>query len=886
MWQNDRVRPRSSASGETTAPLKKRSKRKVVDDESNAITLPIVPNQVSQDATKDVVIQDVKKKRSRRSARRLEVDTNKIDIWDALGDTQVNMSFKDWIAIDKQAAKDLCDGIRFIHGRKSRTTTTATTMSNLPVATQVNAVNLVEPDEDDDGDDEQEEHEEDEEWDELHDGESDSESYLFDSEFEDEDDNGYHSDTSITQYPYSPESMGAARPFAVQVDINGHVVEAIADTGASVSVISKPLAKRLQLPINQDLMSIQQLDERDTKPNGVCVNVPVRIGGKLRREHCSVLERHSDLLLLGLPWLRAYNIKIDPTSLTLSVPTLSGKDTVVVHGYSHKPLERKPSSSTPQVFMLQLVEHSTSRDTHETPSKVFATALAPEMKVDWYDGGSSEGGMSQEGESEEKEKSERNEEGGKKKRKEEKETKEDKEEPPEQVKSLLEKYRSCFVEHAGLGSVNVLAHEIKTTTETPVKSKPYRLTWTEETQLRKELDHLLELGLIRPSKGEWTSPVLFVGKKDGSLRLCVDYRRLNKITVKDHFPLPFIDELVDSMGGARYFSTLDAASGYWQVPMHEDSIRKTGFVTKYGVFDWCVLPFGLSTAPATFQRLMARILQPLLGKCVHVFIDDIIVYSRTLEEHVHHLEQVFEICKEANLRIKLAKCSFASDNVEYLGHRITKDGLKPTDRNVKKVLDMAAPSSKSEVRSFLGMVGYYRRFIPDFANKAHPIQQLTRVKSDFIWGTQQEEAFEALKNALVHPPVLAYPDPTKVQILTTDASGKGIGAILSQSADGSSEGEQVIAYASRALRGAETRYATTHVEALAIVAGMYHFRHYLRGRKFVLYTDHSALIYILNNPTPSPKISRWSAATMEYDFVAKHRKGEDNPADALSRLVR
>lgn len=379
--------------------------------------------------------------------------------------------------------------------------------------------------------------------------------------------------------------------------------------------------------------------------------------------------------------------------------------------------------------------------------------------------------------------------------------------------------------------------------------------------------------------------MVFVAKKDGSLRLCVDYRRLNKITVKDHFPLPFIDELVDAMGGARYFSTLDAASGYWQVPMHEDSIRKAGFVTKYSVFDWCILPFGLTTAAATFQRLMTRILQPLLGTCVHVFIDDIIVYSRTMEEHVAHLEQVFHICKEANLRIKLSKCTFASSSVEYLGHQITSDGLMPTDRNVRKVLDMANSKNQSDVRAFLGMVGYYRGFIPDFADKAYAIQKLTRDKIDFNWGEEQEAAFMVLKEALVKPPVLAYPDPTKVQILTTDASGKGIGAILSQSVHGSSEGEQVIAYASRALRDVETRYSTTHVEALAIVAGMYHFRHYLGRRKFVVYTDHSALTYILNNPTPSPKVSRCSAATMEYDFTIKHRKREDNPADELSRLV-
>ncbi|CDH61240.1 hypothetical protein RO3G_10233 [Lichtheimia corymbifera JMRC:FSU:9682] len=532
VWQNGRVRPRSSASGEVAVPLKKRSKRVLVDDEANAITLPVSQNNVLHNSSEDVTMKEAKKKRARKPARRLEVEANKVNIWDALGDTQVNMSLKDWLAIDKQAAKDLCDEIRFIHGRKPRNNA-----SKQPVATQVNAVNLVEQDgeESDESEDEEEveeDEEEKEEWDELggEGDESDSELYLFESEFEDEDQDGYHSDTSITQYPYNPESMGAARPFAVQVNINGESVEAIADTGASVSVISKPLAKRLHLPINKDLMSIQQLDERDTKPNGVCVNVPVEIGGKLRREHCSVLDRQSDLLLLGLPWMRAYGIKIDPTSLTLSIPSQESKSDVVVQGYAHqKPTEgggKRVSAKTPQVFMLQMVKQNTSHDVHEIPNKVVAAALGGEMRVNWYEDADSEGGMSQEGESEVKKK-------------------EKEKEVPKEVKGLLEKYRDCFVEHAGLGRVNVVSHEIKTVTETPIKSKPYRLTWTEEAQLRKELDHLLELGLIKPSQGEWTSPVLFVSKKDGSLRLCVDYRRLNKITVKDHFPLPFIDELVD-----------------------------------------------------------------------------------------------------------------------------------------------------------------------------------------------------------------------------------------------------------------------------------------------------------------------------------------------------
>lgn len=344
-------------------------------------------------------MKEVKKKR--QPARRLEVAVNKTSIWDALGDTQVNMSFKEWLSIDKQAAKDLCDGIRFLHGRKPRAA----------VSKQVNAVNLAELD-DVDGDDEEsgeEEEEEKEEWGGLDDDDDEgsvSESYLFDSEFEDDDLEGYYSDTSVTQYPYNPASMGAARPFAVQVNINGEVVEAIADTGASVSVISKPLGKRLNLPINKDLMSIQQLDERDTSPNGVCVNVPVQIGGKLRREHCSVLDRKSDLLLLGLPWMRAYGIKIDPTSLTLSIPSQENKGDVVVQGYcQQKPKDYNEAvkSNTPQVFMLQMVKQDGGENTVDALNDKAAAAMGVDIRVDWYDGGGTEGGMSQEGEGETKE---------------------------------------------------------------------------------------------------------------------------------------------------------------------------------------------------------------------------------------------------------------------------------------------------------------------------------------------------------------------------------------------------------------------------------------------------------------------------------------------------
>ncbi|KAG1450745.1 hypothetical protein G6F57_016335 [Rhizopus arrhizus] len=319
--------------------------------------------------------------------------------------------------------------------------------------------------------------------------------------------------------------------------------------------------------------------------------------------------------------------------------------------------------------------------------------------------------------------------------------------------------------------------------------------------------------------------------------------------------------------------------------MAKDSVDKTGFVTKLGTFKWKVLPFGLTTAPSTYQRMMVNILGELIGDCAYVFIDDIIIFSETVEQHVLDLQKVFDKCEAAGLKLKGAKCRFGVSGVEYLGHQITKDGLLPTDKNVKKIMDMPAPTTSDEVRSFLGLVGYYRRFIVNFADTAHPLTSLIKKGAVFDWNQDCKAAFDSLKNSLVTPPLLDYPDRDQVQILTTDASGKGLGAILSQSPDGTGENEKIIGYASRTVRGPEVRYPPTHLEALGVIWAVQHFRHYLAGRRFVLYTDHSALQYIFNNPKPAPKLARWAAAMMEYDFDTRYRRGEDNPADALSRLV-
>lgn len=565
-----------------------------------------------------------------------------------------------------------------------------------------------------------------------------------------------------------------------------------------------------------------------------------------------------DVCLLGTSWHRQYGVRVDHQTGTIHIPTNHGKGTVLLQG-------RYPRSE------------------HEADNVVLAVSVKGSQSSSVQDmGGDTKGGAL---DSRREEASNDNEllqryvdevldgPGG------------PDGEVPKEIKEVVDKYASCFVEVSGLGLVKDVEHSIPTTTDKPIRTSPYRLSWEEQGHLRDELDRLLELGLIKPSDGQWTSPILFVKKKDGSLRLCVDYRKLNDITVKDAFPLPNIDELLDSVGGARYFSTLDAASGYWQIPLAADSIAKSGFTTKWGTYTWQAMPFGLCSAPQTFQRAVTNILSPYIGDFVHVFIDDIIVCSKDLDEHAVHLAKVMEACQSANLRLKRSKCVFGLSQVEYLGHVITGDGLLPNERNTEKIMKMPIPRNTKEVKTWLGTTGYYRRHIKGYAQVARPLTRLLKQDVAFVWDKEEQLAFDTLKNALTSPPILAYPDRNQVQILTTDASTRGLGAVLSQSPTGDAREERVIAYASRSLRDSEERYAATHLEALAVVWAVEYFRHYLSGRQFVLYTDHAALPFIFQQARPSVKLTRWAASLMEYNFVARYRPGRANPADALSRLL-
>ena len=428
------------------------------------------------------------------------------------------------------------------------------------------------------------------------------------------------------------------------------------------------------------------------------------------------------------------------------------------------------------------------------------------------------------------------------------------------------------VDEGELGEVREVQHGIVTGDSPPIRQPVRRVPFALREKVAGLVNDMLSGGIIRESDSPWASPVVLVKKKSGDLRFCVDYRRLNAVTRKDVFPIPRIDDLLDQLNGKRVFSTLDAKSGYWQIQVDSKSKAKTAFITPGGLFEFNVMPFGLCNAPATFQRLMQRMLAGLESFC-SVYIDDIIVFSGTEEEHVDHLRQIFE---------RFRRFSFAQEQVEYLGHVISAKGIAPNPGKVRAVQEFPVPTSVKGVRQFLGMASYYRRFMPGFAKTAAPLHALTRESVPFFWSIACQGAFLCLKDLLVSPPVLAYPNFDKSFVMHTDASILGLGAVPEQEQE---DGKlHPIAYASRSLSKAERNYGITEMEALGVVWGAKHFRAYLYGHKCIVYTDHSPLRSMLNAQHPSGKLARWSQSLCEFDLELRYRPGRVNSnADALSR---
>ena len=351
-------------------------------------------------------------------------------------------------------------------------------------------------------------------------------------------------------------------------------------------------------------------------------------------------------------------------------------------------------------------------------------------------------------------------------------------------KLLLEMNCAFAVDDKELGSTDLVQMNINTGESEPKKQPVRRTPFAARQEVAKQLRDMQSQGVIQPSTSPWASPVVLVRKKDGSLRFCIDYRELNAVTKSDQFPLPRIDDLLDQLGKAKYFTTLDLAAGYWQVKMHPEAREKTAFITYQGLYEFNVMPFGLKNAPAVFQRLMQRVLMGLNptdgSDFVTTYLDDILVFSSSFEEHLLHLQKVLDRLMEVGLKLKPAKCHFLCQSVEYLGHVITPEGISPNAQRITAVKNYPIPKSAKEVRQFLGLASYYRRFVLGFAKIAEPLHRLTQKGAVFAWNPDCQTAFDCLKSSLTEAPILAYPDFLKDFVLETDASVKGLGAVLSQ----------------------------------------------------------------------------------------------------------
>lgn len=457
------------------------------------------------------------------------------------------------------------------------------------------------------------------------------------------------------------------------------------------------------------------------------------------------------------------------------------------------------------------------------------------------------------------------------------------------IQSLCFDYQDVFfLPGDRLSSTPTVKHAINLEPgTTPINTRPYRLPESQRQEIDEQVTKLLDEGIIERSDSPWNSPILVVPKKTGidgkpKWRLVVDFRKLNEKTIGDAYPLPDITEILDQLGQSKYFSCLDMVMGYHQIELEESSRPKAAFSTKQGHWHYKRLPFGLKTAPATFQKLMNAVLSGLTGTRCFVYLDDIVIYAKSLAEHDVKIREVLDRLRAHGLKLQPEKCEFLRKEVSYLGHQITEAGVKPDPTKVGAIERFSTPTSTKQVKTFCGMISYYRRFIPNCSKIASPLYQLLKKDAKFEWTEAQEHAFQYLKSRLMSQPILQYPDYSKEFILTTDASNDGLGAVLSQGTVGV---DLPIAYASRKLNKAEMHYTTSEKELLAIVWATKYFRPYLYGRRFTIVTDHQPLTWVMSVKDPGSRLLRWRIHLSEYDYNIVYKKGSLNTnADALSRI--
>ena len=437
----------------------------------------------------------------------------------------------------------------------------------------------------------------------------------------------------------------------------------------------------------------------------------------------------------------------------------------------------------------------------------------------------------------------------------------------------------------GLGCCKVAEHEIELEPGAkPIKQRYYPVSPFKQKIMDQEIEEMLKLDVIELSKSPWSSPVCLVRKKDDSYRFCIDFRKLNQYTKKDAYPIPYVSAVLDRLRNAKYISSIDIKSAFWQIPLSESSRELTAFtVPGRNLYHFKRMPFGLTNAPATWQRIIDRVLGVDLENNVMVYLDDIIIIARTFSEHLNILGTVFDRLKDAGLIVSGDKCHFCKPELKYLGYIVDAKGLRPDPEKVQAIVNIKPPSSISEIRRFIGAASWYRRFVSNFSKIISPITRLTKKNIKWEWTAECQQSFNLIKEALVTAPVMTCPDFNRMFSFQTDASNTALGAVLTQTFD---DGEKVICYLSRSLTRQETKLTVTEKECLAVIWSVEKLRHYLEGAHFKVITDHHSLLWLHNLKDPQGRLARWALRLQPYDFELIHRKGRDHVVpDFLSRSL-
>lgn len=434
-----------------------------------------------------------------------------------------------------------------------------------------------------------------------------------------------------------------------------------------------------------------------------------------------------------------------------------------------------------------------------------------------------------------------------------------------------------------LGRTSLVEHKIIVDSP-PIKSRYYPVSPAIQERINKELEFMLENDIVEPSESSWSSPILLVPKPNNQWRFCVDYRKLNRLTKKDAYPLPYVSAILDKLRNAQYLSSLDIKSAYWQVPVSKESREYTAFtIPNRGLFQFKVLPFGLSNSPATWQRLIDKVIGSDLEKYCLVYLDDIIVVTESFESHLKILEEVFKRLLTAGLTLSKEKCQFCRESLKYLGYVVDRQGLHVDPEKVSAILNLPTPRNVKQVRQVIGTISWYRKFVPNFSKVIAPLCSLLRKNTPFLWTSNCDRAFREIKQCLVSAPILSCPDFSKPFSVQTDASGHGIGAVLSQQHE---DGEHVICYISRSLSRCEKNYSTTELECLAVLWAVEKLKCYLEGYRFFVISDHASLKWLDNLKDPTGRLARWAVRLQQFDYEVIHRKGKDHIVpDLLSRAV-